>query len=187
MKLFSTILLLIVVGFSSFGQSDQDLTSLLPKYAPDDALHRNKIDNSGKKQGKWQYYSRSGILVLELTFENNKKKGEYKRYNGVTGKMIEKGNYLNGIKNGSYTKWFSNGVKRVEGTYSNGKKDAIWSYFFKNGTGALRMIGNFKDGKKEGSWVFYDKNGSIRHKVKFESGRPIKIKKDSTHVISNNH
>jgi antitoxin component YwqK of YwqJK toxin-antitoxin module len=187
MKLFSSILVLLTLSFSSFGQSEQELTSLLPKYAPDDALHRNKIDNSGKKQGKWQYFSRSGVLVLELTFVNNQKNGEYKRYNGVTGKMIEKGNYLNGIKNGSYTKWFSNGVKRVEGTYANGKKNAMWSYFFKNGTGALRMIGNFHKGKKEGNWIFYDKNGSIRHKVKFELGRPVKQKKDSTHVASPSH
>lgn len=187
MKFISTAIMTLFICLSAFGQTQQELTSLMPKYAPDDALHRNKIDDNGKKWGKWQYYSRSGVLVLELTFKDNKKNGDYKRYNGVTGKMIEKGNYLNGIKNGSYTKWFSNGVKRVEGTYASGKKDAMWSYYFKNGTGALRMIGNFQNGKKEGNWIFYDKNGSIRHKVKFELGRPVKEKKDSTHVSLKGH
>jgi antitoxin component YwqK of YwqJK toxin-antitoxin module len=167
MKTLFRIILLSCICFKSVGQNNNSLTSLIPKYAPLDELHRNKIDDDGKKWGMWKYFSRSGHIILEITFENNKKNGAYIRYNGITGKMIEQGNYLNGVKNGSYTKWFSNGVKRVEGTYSSGMKDSIWNYYFKNGTGALRISGKFNNGKKDGNWIFYDKSGNIRKKIDF--------------------
>lgn len=165
------VIILLAFQFVGFGQNEEDLTSFLPKYAPEEVMHRNKIDDNGKKWGVWQYYSRSGVLILEITYKNNLRDGAYTRYNGVTGNMIEKGNYLNGIKNGSFTKWFSNGEKRVEGTYAQGRKTDLWSYYYKTGSGALRMTGKFKDGKKHGFWIFYEKGGSIRKKVKFQEGQ----------------
>jgi antitoxin component YwqK of YwqJK toxin-antitoxin module len=174
MKIFSTIILFNCLSILGIAQQAPSLTSLVPKYASQDETHRNKIDDNGNKWGKWKYFSRSGEIVLEITFENNKKNGKYARYNGVTGKIIEQGNYLNGVKNGKYTKWFSNGVKRVEGTYSKGMKNSIWNYYFKNGTGALRISGKFSDGKKNGNWIFYDKNGNIRKKINFQTETSVK-------------
>lgn len=174
MRYCTIFILTLFITIAGFAQTKPALTSLIPKYASQDEPHRNKIDDNGKKWGKWKYFSRSGQIVLEITFENNKKNGEYARYNGVTGRMIEQGNYLNGVKNGSYTKWFSNGVKRVEGTYSKGLKDSIWNYYFKNGTGALRISGKFNAGRKNGNWIFYDKNGNIRKKINFQSENKVK-------------
>lgn len=173
MKIFIKIILCTCVCLTGVAQNQKSLTSLKPKYAPLDEEHRNKIDDAGKKWGKWKYFSRNGYIILEITFEDNKKNGKYVRYNGVTGKMIEQGNYLNGVKNGSYTKWFSNGLKRVEGTYSKGHKDSIWNYYFKNGTGSLRISGKFNNGKKDGNWIFYDKNGNIKNKIIFQKGKQI--------------
>ena len=180
MKTFFQIILLTCICITSVAQNENLLTSLNPKHAPIGELHRNKIDDAGKKWGKWKYFSRSGNVILEITFKNNKKNGKYARFNGVTGKMIEQGNYLNGVKNGSYTKWFSNGLKRVEGTYSKGMKDSIWNYYFKNGTGSLRISGKFNNGKKDGNWIFYDKNGNIRNKINFQKGNQTIKEKQST-------
>ena len=180
MKSFFQIILLTCICTTSFAQNENSLTSLMPKYAPKDELHRNKIDDAGKKWGKWKYFSRNGKIILEITFKNNKKNGKYVRYNGVTGEIIEQGNYLNGTKNGSYTKWFSNGLKRVEGTYSKGMKESVWNYYFKNETGSLRISGKFTNGKRDGNWIFYDKNGNIRNKVNFQKGNQINKEKQST-------
>ena len=166
-KFISFILLL---GLMSFTQSPDNLTALQPKYAPESIGHRNKLDDLGKKWGTWQYYSRNGVLILEINYKDNQRNGEFVRYNGITGKMLEKGAYLNDLKNGSFTKWYSNGAKRVEGSYRKGLKTGVWSYFFKNSPGMVRLTGNFKDGKKHGKWVFYDKNETIRSIVKYENG-----------------
>jgi antitoxin component YwqK of YwqJK toxin-antitoxin module len=84
--------------------------------------------------------------------------------------MLEKGAYLEDLKNGSFTKWYTNNSKRVEGSYRKGMKNGIWSYYFKNSPGTVRLNGNFKDGKKHGKWVFYDKNETIRSIIKYDNG-----------------
>lgn len=185
MKLF--VILTLFISATGFSQASKHLNSIAPKFAPIEVAHRNKIDDMGRKQGKWQSYSRNGKLILEITYKNNQKHGEYARFNGVTGKMIEKGNYLKGVKNGSYTKWFSTGSKRVEGSYSNGKKSGMWNYYYKSVSGALRMAGNFELGKREGAWIFYDKTGAIRKKVKFQSGKLVRERKDSLKMVKPNH
>tara|TARA_Y100001934_G_C12157709_1_gene680439 strand:- start:436 stop:981 length:546 start_codon:yes stop_codon:yes gene_type:complete len=171
MTLTKKILLLFgLFGIMSFTQYPENLTAMRPKYAPDSVTHRNKLDDQGKKWGTWQSYSRNGVLIMEMNYKNNQLNGEFVRYNGSTGKMLEKGAYLNDLKNGSFTKWYSNGVKRVEGAYRKGLKNGIWSYYFKNSPGVIRLTGYFKDGKKSGKWVFYDKNETIRSIVKYENG-----------------
>jgi antitoxin component YwqK of YwqJK toxin-antitoxin module len=84
--------------------------------------------------------------------------------------MLEKGAYIDDLKNGSFTKWYTNSSKRVEGSYRKGMKNGIWSYYFKNSPGTVRLNGNFKDGKKHGKWVFYDKNETIRSIIKYDNG-----------------
>jgi antitoxin component YwqK of YwqJK toxin-antitoxin module len=49
-------------------------------------------------------------------------------------------------------------------------KNGIWSYYYKNSPGVIRLTGNFKNGKKNGKWVFYDKNETIRSIVKYDNG-----------------
>lgn len=167
----SAILLIMSLTVLSFVQTvPSDLTSLKPKYAPDSVLHRNKLDDLGKKWGKWQFYSRNGALILEITYKNNQRNGEFVRYNGITNKMLEKGAYINDLKNGTFTKWFSNGNKRAEGSYRKGLKTGMWSYYYKNTPGIIRINGEFDAGKKDGKWVFYDKNGTIRSVIKYEQG-----------------
>ena len=109
-KLF--IAFTIAFGTMSFTQTPSDLTALQPKYAPDSVNHRNKFDDLGKKWGTWQFFSRNGVLILKINYKDNQRTGEFVRYNGITGKMLEKGAYINDLKNGAFTKWFTNGTKR---------------------------------------------------------------------------
>ena len=165
-----TLLFALLIGLLSFTQTPEELTAIRPKYAPDTIDHRNKLDDYGKKWGKWQFYSKNGILILEINYKDNKRNGEFVRYNGITGKILEKGAYLDDLKNGSFTKWYTNSSKRVEGSYRKGMKNGIWSYYFKNSPGTVRLNGNFKDGKKHGKWVFYDTNETIRSIIKYDNG-----------------
>ena len=165
-----TLLFALLIGLLSFTQTPEELTAIRPKYAPDTIGHRNKLDDYGKKWGKWQFYSKNGILILEINYRDNKRNGEFVRYNGITGKILEKGAYLDDLKNGSFTKWYTNSSKRVEGSYRKGMKNGIWSYYFKNSPGTVRLNGNFKDGKKHGKWVFYDTNETIRSIIKYDNG-----------------
>lgn len=56
-----------------------------------------------------------------------------KRYlnNGELEPILFEELYVNaqGIKNGSYIKYESNGFKKQEGSYRNDKKEGIWTYY----------------------------------------------------------
>ena len=168
-KHFRHIACLLIV-FTSTTFANADYIYLRPKYAADTVSHRNKMDQNGQKWGIWNYYSQEGLLILSIEFKANVRDGVYIRYNEVNGKMIEKGHYKKGVKTGPFSKWYSNGEKRVEGHYQNGQKSGHWAYYYKGGKGAMRMSGQFVAGRKEGIWVFYDKSGSIRKEVIYEAG-----------------
>ena len=63
--------LIITICAVSFNQKPSELIALQPKYAPDTIHHRNKLDDLGKKWGTWQFFSRNGILILEINYKDN--------------------------------------------------------------------------------------------------------------------
>ena len=44
-----------------------------------------------------------------------------------------------------------NGIKKEEGTYKDGKKDGLWTYWYENGR--KRSEGTFKDGELKATKV----------------------------------
>ncbi len=60
-------------------------------------------------------------------------------------------------KQGLFTFYFKNGIKKGEGNYNHGKKIGAWTWWYKNGQ--LKGAGNFKNDKKEGQWKWYFDNG----------------------------
>ena len=65
------------------------------------------IENYKKISGKYIIFEKNGIGIL---------------YNLNTNKMIFKGEYLNGKKNGKGKEYYSDGTLKFEGEYLNGKK-----------------------------------------------------------------
>ena len=68
---------------------------------------------------------------------------------------IFEGYYKDGLKDGLWTYWYKNGVKKREGTFKDGLKDGLWTYRYKNGY--KRCDGTFKDGKEDGIWTYWKK------------------------------
>ena len=50
------------------------------------------------------------------------------------------GNFKNGIRNGDWTYWHENGMKRLEGSYLNGFKNGLWTRWYGNGVIATKYI-----------------------------------------------
>jgi antitoxin component YwqK of YwqJK toxin-antitoxin module len=144
-------------------------TFLMPVNANDTVKHRNFLDENGNKVGLWQYYSQEGYLSLVVNFQNNKRQGEYVRYQTNTHLIFEKGSYLNGYKHGNYERYYSDGSIRVKGVYKNGEKVGEWMYFHKE-SGTIRMKGFYVNGKKHGKWVLLDQAQIVKQAVLYENG-----------------
>jgi antitoxin component YwqK of YwqJK toxin-antitoxin module len=172
-KLFQIFFLSILV-FSAKAQDniDRDAIYLMPVNAPDSVKHRNKMDKNGKKSGRWEYYSKTGRLVLAVNYENNKREGEYIRYQPMTGKPFEKGYYSNGVKTGTYIRYYTDGTLRVKGNYKDGLKQGVWEYYYKS-SGSVRAKGNFDRGRKHGVWSFYDYSEVLKRTIEYSDGKII--------------
>lgn len=114
-----------------------------------------------------------------------------KRYlnNGELEPILFEELYVNaqGIKNGSYIKYESNGFKKQEGSYRNDKKEGIWTYYADNTptregqyeqdnrVGQWKNYYNFpnytnlqyKDGQLYGSFESKHKNGNLSYRAHY--------------------
>lgn len=103
-----------------------------------------------KKNGVWSYYSVDGKLLSKETYKEGLKEGEETIWD-TKGNVLEKINYKKGKKNGEnykylyaegfqtytyvddvkegdYRNYYSDKQPRIEGQYSSGKKDGVWTY-----------------------------------------------------------
>ena len=58
--------------------------------------------------------------------------------------------FRDGKPDGGYTYWYSNGQKKIEGSYEEGKKDGEWRGWYENGKKEFERY--YKDGKEVSSY-----------------------------------
>ena len=63
----------------------------------------------------------------------------------------------NGKFHGPTTRWYENGQKSREGTYTEGKQDGAWTFWYENGQ--KDEEGTYKDDELDGAWTFWYENG----------------------------
>ena len=126
-KTFLIITAFLFITSTAFPQAKMDMNNLMDRggllYAPnkekpfsgsvfalyDDGQKKlNGRYRNGLKNGKWEWWSATGV-------------------------KDSVGTYKNAIKHGKWTYLYENGQKWKEGTYKDGKKYKNWKYWNKNG------------------------------------------------------
>lgn len=109
--------------------------------------------------------------------------GTVKKYYEHTPELLESTTvYRNGLKNGEYRLYYTNGQLRESGTFVDGKLDGVYEEFWGNGqlsgkaiysqgviindekyheSGELKKKTNFKNGLKSGEVKIYYSNGNV--------------------------
>lgn len=77
--------------------------------------------------------------------------------NYSNGKKKFEVDFVDGKENGKYLSWFENGTKEYEGSVVNGQASGKCTYWNENGT--LFSEITYLNGLREGLSVYYDKNG----------------------------
>tara|TARA_Y100000768_G_scaffold127888_1_gene94859 strand:+ start:2132 stop:3097 length:966 start_codon:yes stop_codon:yes gene_type:complete len=110
--------------------------------------------------------SQDKVNVNNLVKHEDKhfKENEYIPYDGIvfdmskeTGNRTLKFRMINGIKNGSYEEWYSNGKPKTIGEYLNDDSTNSWTMWYENGQKESEK--NYKNGKKYGLWIKWYENG----------------------------
>ena len=120
------------------------------------------------KQGMYREYDISGNLINGYIYKNDTiiaegillndgaYDGEWQFYY-LSGQVMSKGLYVNGLKNGIWTYYYENGRQQQLGKYKNEIPSGEWKWYYKNGT--LKCIEYYKKGKLEGTQKEYDEFG----------------------------
>jgi len=158
---------------------------------------------NGNKTGVWKTYHTNGNLKEEGEYKQNTYyitntwakegaeqikdgEGEYITYFENSEYPSEKGDVLNGLKDGYWETYHENSIVILQETnYQAGKLNGQSITYYRSGN--LLTSGGFVNDKKEGEWVWYYENGQIQCSVNFvndkkegvqtfwsESGHPVK-------------
>ena len=68
-------------------------------------------------------------------------------------------------KTEKHIKYYTNGNKKEEGTFKDGKKDGLWTWWYENGQKKKEVT--YKDGKQEGIETWYNEDGSVKEVKEF--------------------
>ena len=77
--------------------------------------------------------------------------------------------YINGIKNGSFEKWYEDGTLSYQANYKDGYLNGTVKSWWKDGT--LRSESYYKDGLGNGKQLQYYKNGNIFKSTNLTNGK----------------
>lgn len=147
-----------LVAKNSFSRNGNESESEM--YSPDGKVIAKGHYLNKKKQGKWEYFSeKDSSLILTEHYDNGMLIGKSVAYNPGTQVVIEETEFVNGVKQGVYTKYYDNGVTMVKAFYNNDKLDGKYTYYYSNGN--VKEEGNFNDGVKIGEWKTYDTDGNL--------------------------
>jgi antitoxin component YwqK of YwqJK toxin-antitoxin module len=102
---------------------------------------------------------------------------------------------VNGIKNGRFKVFYSDGTLQISGQLINDKNEGLWQYFYTNAQlesqgdfkndlptgswywyfpdGKIKEEGVFIEGKREGKWVSYKENGQVDTEKNYENGETV--------------
>lgn len=136
----------------------------------------NRIDEKGRKQGKWislpHSYSENNCYYIPNQikyFKNNNPIGtwEYFSYDGE--RLTERIVWQDSI-NSYCQRWGYNDKLIEEGSMTNEIKNGEWKeYDYKKGY--LKFKGQFNCGEKDGIWQEYKRNGKMIKKIEYIEGQ----------------
>ena len=98
----------------------------------------------------------NGVLIEKGEFINGLKNGEWITY-GRKGKLIRKLNYDNGLLSGKAELYYVNGKPKIIGLFEKGNKVGKWMYYTENGK--ILAEGNFDNNKPINTWTINDIKG----------------------------
>lgn len=129
-------------------------------YTPEGKLIAKGQYLNKKKDGKWQYFSdKDGYLILTEDYKNGALNGKAVVYIPETDVVSEETNYVNGVKQGEYLKYYDNGALMVKANYKNDNLDGDYFNYYSHGI--VKEEGRFAEGMKIGEWKTYDIEGNV--------------------------
>ena len=111
---------------------------------------QNKRNADGERQGKWVFTGK-----------------DYPHKNLPKTQKVEEGYYVDGRKEGTWIKYFSDGGVQLKGTYNNNRPEGPYTRYFPNGK--IAEQGEFKANGYKGLLLRYHDNGQLAYRANFNN------------------
>jgi antitoxin component YwqK of YwqJK toxin-antitoxin module len=111
---------------------------------------QNKRNANGERQGKWVFTGK-----------------DYPHKNLPKTQKIEEGYYVDGRKEGTWIKYFSDGSVQLKGTYNNNRPEGPFTRYYPNGK--IAEQGEFKANGYKGLLLRYHDNGQLAYRANFNN------------------
>ncbi|MCF8256791.1 MAG: toxin-antitoxin system YwqK family antitoxin [Flavobacteriales bacterium] len=110
----------------------------------------NRRDANEMRHGWWKIFNRDG---------------KFKGYE--EGQLVEEGEYINNKKNGIWTKYYPNGKKKHELTFTNNVANGYAKIYYRDGQ--LQEEGMWQQNKWAGQYKYYNENGNVKYDWSYNS------------------
>ncbi len=169
--IFSGIFILVIIAIILY------LLFIYYVYIPNlkDAYYNLMSDETNFPDGNHTIYpSKGGKSYKKVSIVNGKLHGKYSEYEN--GKLLYKGTYKNGLKDGSYESYFipayydkkSKRYLAETGSYKDGKIDGYRKYYFDNGQPSFQSY--WEKGVQCGEAITFQRDGKIVRKSNIING-----------------
>ena len=108
------------------------------------------------------------IKSVYIVDENGVKQGDYENYDS-NGKLCERGTYKDGKEAGLREWYYENGRLWKRCTYRNGEKDGLYIAYYENGQLGEKCF--YKKGKKDGPYISYREDGRLDTRYVYKDGK----------------
>lgn len=114
--------------------------------------------NGNLYNGKYYTYHENGKVATDFNIKEGKIAGEAKFFY-ESGELLESGEYVNGLKNGVWTKVSKDGKVLGTASFKDGDKDGEWFIYDNQGHKLFEM--HYTKGKRSGTWKQWDADGNL--------------------------
>lgn len=111
---------------------------------------QNKRNADGERQGKWVFTGK-----------------DYPHKNLPKTQKVEEGYYVDGRKEGTWIKYFSDGSIQLKGTYNNNRPEGPYTRYYPNGK--IAEQGEYKANAYKGLLLRYHDNGQLAYRANFNN------------------
>ena len=168
LKSLLAVVFACIISLGAWAQNDISVGEITIINLGDGRILHRSIYNENPINGEHRIIDGHKPEYKLAEFKDGLYDGKYEHYKN--NKLIEKGVYKEGRKNGTFFEYYSDGKIKSETSFANGKRDGLRKTYFTNGK--PETVQGFKDGVEDGVFQKWDwETGELRIDKKYKDGK----------------
>ena len=170
-----------IISYSALAQTEFSVGQITVINLGDGRLLFRTLTDDKPIEGEHRIMDGYNSEYISAQFAKGLYDGKYERYKH--NRLVEKGVYKEGVRNGAFVEYYSDGAVKSEKTFTDGKLNGVLKTYFTNGKPEIEQ--SYKNGVEDGierRWHW--ETGQLTVDAKYADGKP--DGKQTRYISSNN-